>query len=153
MTLICQLVKLVQHIHTLWIILYYVDFNVSARVSVPPVSNSLKRGREPPAASKPAPPAPLYAQRPHIPAPDEPREDLTERLRKEFGLNIEDSDGDDSESSGPTTGPEIEFQARTRTTTTTNGPGPEPTGWKDDCGSYWNRDTLRHEPSQRNSQL
>jgi len=124
-----------------------------ARVSVPPVSNSLKRGREPPAASKPAPPAPLYAPRPHIPAPDEPREDLTERLRKEFGLNIEDSDGDDSESSGPTTGPEIEFQARTRTTTTTNGPGPEPTGWKDDCGSYWNRDTLRHEPSQRNSQL
>jgi len=36
-----------------------------------------------------APPAPL-------PTPDHPREDLTERLRKEFGLNIDESDGEGS---------------------------------------------------------
>jgi len=35
------------------------------------------------------PPAPL-------PTPDHPREDLTERLRKEFGLNIDESDGEGS---------------------------------------------------------
>ena len=32
--------------------------------------------------------------------PDHPREDLTERLRKEFGLNIDESDGEEGESGG-----------------------------------------------------
>lgn len=32
--------------------------------------------------------------------PEHPREDLTERLRKEFGLNIDESDGEDVDSSG-----------------------------------------------------
>jgi len=49
----------------------------------------------PPALSTqvPPPPAPL-------PTPDHPREDLTERLRKEFGLNIDESDGEGSGGEG-----------------------------------------------------
>lgn len=47
--------------------------------------------------------AAVSVHQPPIHTPDMPREDLTERLRKEFGLNIEDSDGEDgsdSETSG-----------------------------------------------------
>eukprot|EP00090_Calanus_glacialis_P034307 TRINITY_DN5751_c0_g1_i1.p1 TRINITY_DN5751_c0_g1~~TRINITY_DN5751_c0_g1_i1.p1 ORF type:complete len:978 (-),score=410.05 TRINITY_DN5751_c0_g1_i1:711-3257(-) len=46
--------------------------------------------------------APTSQLPPHIPppvplpTPDHPREDLTERLRKEFGLNIDESDGEGS---------------------------------------------------------
>ena len=52
---------------------------------------------------------PTGAPRPVIHTPDMPREDLTERLRKEFGLTIEDSegeeeDGSDSEGGGAVSG-------------------------------------------------
>lgn len=40
----------------------------------------------------PTPTVPVYTPRPPVPTPDAPREDLTERLRKEFGLSIEDSE-------------------------------------------------------------
>ena len=128
-------------------------------------SNSIKRARDPPTSkhapppSVPCPPVttvpavPVYTPRPRIPTPDEPREDLTERLRKEFGLNIEDSEGDgsDSESSGPGgNGPTTDLKLAAAVGRASNGPvGGEK--WSEDCGSYWNRDNLRREHA--NSQL
>eukprot|EP00092_Neocalanus_flemingeri_P038323 GFUD01041722.1.p1 GENE.GFUD01041722.1~~GFUD01041722.1.p1 ORF type:complete len:2117 (-),score=667.90 GFUD01041722.1:649-6999(-) len=50
-----------------------------------------------------APPSQLPAHVPPplpLPTPDHPREDLTERLRKEFGLNIDESDGEGSGGEG-----------------------------------------------------
>jgi hypothetical protein len=41
---------------------------------------------------------PPRAAPPPAPVPEHPREDLTERLRKEFGLNIDESDGEEGES-------------------------------------------------------
>merc|ERR1712088_37973 len=57
-----------------------------------------------PRETRPSPsPAPILtpprAAPPPI-VPDHPREDLTERLRKEFGLNIDESDGEEGESGG-----------------------------------------------------
>ena len=116
-------------------------------------SSGVKRIRDPAPSPKPSitptiPTSVAFAPRPHIPTPDEPREDLTERLRKEFGLNIEDSEGDgsDSESSGPTSEYAISHnQCNGPSDGRTNGP-VERKGWNDRC--YWERDS-----NQRNSQL
>ena len=58
----------------------------------------------------PPPVAPVYAPRPPIPTPDAPREDLTERLRKEFGLTIEDSEeGEEGSDTEPAGGAALDF--------------------------------------------
>jgi len=70
--------------------------SVGSRHTTPSPVSSLPQPRVqsglPPAQHIP-PPAPL-------PTPDHPREDLTERLRKEFGLNIDESDGEGSGGEG-----------------------------------------------------
>merc|ERR1719369_2182083 len=163
-----------------------------------PVSCSSKRGRDTATSGKQAPPMPVtavpvvaaataatpavptvvYTPRPHIPTPDQPREDLTERLRKEFGLNIEDSEGDgsDSESSGPIgesstddVDPTTVSSGRNRA----NGPlealnGPTNRSstsgvrsvkesvmesWNEADCAYWERGDFRRDNAHRNSQL
>ena len=65
-----------------------------------PVRSSHSSPRETRPSPSPAPilPPPRVAPPPIV--PDHPREDLTERLRKEFGLNIDESDGEEGESGG-----------------------------------------------------
>lgn len=61
-------------------------------------SHSSPRETRPSPSPVPILPPPRVAPPP--PVPEVPREDLTERLRKEFGLNIDESDGEDGESGG-----------------------------------------------------
>merc|ERR1712020_269848 len=61
-------------------------------------SHSSPRETRPSLSPAPILPPPRIAPPP--PVPDVPREDLTERLRKEFGLNIDESDGEDGETGG-----------------------------------------------------
>merc|ERR1719369_656681 len=67
--------------------------NVSSRHTTPsplPSHPPSRTAAAPPAPSTQVPPLPPAP----VPTPDHPREDLTERLRKEFGLNIDESDGE-----------------------------------------------------------
>ena len=61
-------------------------------------SHSSPRETRPSPSPAPILPPPRVAPPPIV--PDHPREDLTERLRKEFGLNIDESDGEEGESGG-----------------------------------------------------
>ena len=64
-----------------------------SRSNPEPVSGSSRPAQPPVLTPAPPPAVPVvYTPRPPIPTPDAPREDLTERLRKEFGLSIEDSE-------------------------------------------------------------
>ena len=65
-----------------------------------PVRSSHSSPRETRPSPSPAPILPPPRVAPPPPVPDVPREDLTERLRKEFGLNIDESDGEDGETGG-----------------------------------------------------
>ena len=68
-----------------------IDFSVRS-------SHSSPRETRPSPSPAPILPPPRVAPPPIV--PDHPREDLTERLRKEFGLNIDESDGEEGESGG-----------------------------------------------------
>jgi len=73
--------------------------NVSSRHTTPsplPSHPPSRIAAGPPAPSTQVPPLPPAP----VPTPDHPREDLTERLRKEFGLNIDESDGEGSGGEG-----------------------------------------------------
>ena len=75
-------------------------FNLVLKPNIFSVRSSHSSPRETRPSPSPAPilPPPRVAPPPIV--PDHPREDLTERLRKEFGLNIDESDGEEGESGG-----------------------------------------------------
>jgi len=91
----------------------------------------LSSKRVPAASSVPCAPNIPPIQRQTIHTPDMPREDLTERLRKEFGLNVEDSDGEDG-SDSENSGGGADYPLRRMHN------GPERTnGWRDEKGGFW----------------
>jgi len=91
----------------------------------------LSSKRVPASSSVPSAPSITPIQRQTIHTPDMPREDLTERLRKEFGLNVEDSDGEDG-SDSENSGGGADYPLRRMHN------GPERTnGWREEKGGFW----------------
>ena len=102
-------------------------FSLGQKHSSPLLSSK----RVPASSSVPSAPSITPIQRQTIHTPDMPREDLTERLRKEFGLNVEDSDGEDG-SDSENSGGGADYPLRRMHN------GPERTnGWREEKGGFW----------------